>query len=67
MLRNKRKELGINQQKMGELIGVSKTTVCAWETKLKSPTLDKMQLIINAYKLTDLEVLELIKEFAKEI
>lgn len=40
---------GLNQEEAAKLIGVSKTTVCSWETYKTYPTVEQLPLIERAY------------------
>lgn len=40
---------GLNQQEAAELIGVSKTTLCSWETYKSYPTVAQLPKIEAAY------------------
>ncbi|MGN1406003.1 MAG: helix-turn-helix transcriptional regulator [Erysipelotrichaceae bacterium] len=39
----KRKEIGLSQEKPGELFGVSRQTVYKWEADMTIPELDKLK------------------------
>lgn len=47
-IRNKRKEMGFTQQKLGDLVGVSKTTVSQWEKGDYSPNGENLSLLARA-------------------
>ena len=41
-LKEKRKEMGFTQKQLGEMIGVTKVSICCYENGTRTPTLDTL-------------------------
>lgn len=65
-LKQARKRLKLTQQEMAQILGVSRMTITYYETNTMSPVAKDMYKIARAYKLTDLEVAQWIKEISEE-
>ncbi len=48
-----RLRLGLTQEKIGEMIGVRKTTVCNYESGYSTPTTSRINVITNTFNLDD--------------
>lgn len=46
-LKEKRKELGLTQQALGDLIGVGKSVVCCYEKETRNPTLESIIELVH--------------------
>ena len=51
-IRKKRIELGISQQELGDLVGVSKVSVCGYEKGNRTPTVETFILLTEVLKTT---------------
>ena len=58
VLRHKREELGISQEKLAELAGVDRSYVSILERGLKSPTVETLERICTALETLPERVLE---------
>jgi transcriptional regulator with XRE-family HTH domain len=47
-LKEKRKELGFTQKQLGEMVGVTKVSICCYESGTRTPTLDTLVDLANA-------------------
>lgn len=56
IVRKRRLELGLKQSDIAKRLGVSVTTVSAWETGQRTPSLEDMQEISAAYESTPAEL-----------
>ena len=45
-IRKKRIELGLSQEELGDLIGVSKVSVCGYEKGNRTPTIETVILLV---------------------
>ena len=62
MLKDKRQRLSLTTAEMAEIVGVSEATISYYENYKRFPLLNKLTAIQEAYKLSDEELLEYIKE-----
>ena len=62
MLKDKRQRLSLTTAEMAEIVGVSEATIRYYENYKRFPLLNKLTTIQEAYKLSDEELLEYIKE-----
>ena len=62
MLKDKRHRLSLTTAEMAEIVGVSEATISYYENYKRFPLLNKLTTIQEAYKLSDEELLEYIKE-----
>ena len=62
MLKDKRQRLSLTTAEMAEIVGVSEATISYYENYKRFPLLNKLTTIQEAYKLSDEELLEYIKE-----
>ena len=62
MLKDKRQRLSSTTAEMAEIGGVSEATISYYENYLRFPNINKLTTIQMAYKLSDEELLEYIKE-----
>lgn len=46
-LRDLRKEKRLNQQELGELIGVTKVSICGYEKGTRTPTLETLKKLVD--------------------
>ena len=51
-IKKKRIELGISQQELGDLVGVSKVSICGYEKGNRTPTVDTFILLTEVLKTT---------------
>ena len=65
MLKDKRQRLSLTTAEMAEIVGVSEATISYYENYKRFPLLNKLTTIQEAYKLSDEELLEYIKECNK--
>lgn len=47
-LKEKRKEMGFTQKQLGEMVGVTKVSICCYENGTRTPTLDTLIDLANA-------------------
>ncbi len=47
-LKEKRKEMGFTQKQLGEIVGVTKVSICCYENGTRTPTLDTLVDLANA-------------------
>jgi len=47
-LKEKRKEMGFTQKQLGEMVGVTKVSICCYENGTRTPTLDTLVDLANA-------------------
>ena len=66
VLKEARKRLKLTQTDIAKELGVSRMTITYYETNVMSPVAKDMYKIAGAYKLTDLEVAQWIKEISEE-
>ena len=66
MLKDKRQRLGLTTAEMAEIVGVSEATISYYENYKRFPLLNKLTTIQMAYRLSDEELLEYIKECNKK-
>ena len=57
-IRNEREKKGLNQKQFAELLCVSPSTVCKWETGVNLPDVDKMESIAKILEVSIPELLE---------
>ena len=62
ILKDKRQRLSLTTAEMAEIVGVSEATISYYENYKRFPLLNKLTTIQEAYKLSDEELLEYIKE-----
>ena len=62
MLKDKRQRLSLTTAEMAEIVGVSEATISYYENYKRFPNITKLTTIQMAYKLSDEELLEYIKE-----
>ena len=62
MLKDKRQRLSLTTAEMAEIVGVSEATISYYENYKRFPLLNKLTTIQEAYRLSDEELLEYIKE-----
>ncbi len=46
-LKNRRKELNLTQEQLGELIGVGKAAICCYEKETRNPTIENIIELIH--------------------
>ena len=63
MLKDKRQRLSLTTAEMAEIVGVSEATISYYENYKRFPLLNKLTTIQEAYRLSDEELLEYIKEY----
>ena len=51
-IKEARKSKGLSQQQLGDMLGVSKVSVCGYETGTRIPTLDNFVQLIEILDLT---------------
>lgn len=51
-IKKKRIELGLNQEELGKLVGVSKVSICGYEKGTRTPTIDTFILLVRELKVT---------------
>lgn len=69
LIKTKRKEKEITQEKLAEMIGTSKQTIANWENDRNKPQLNDEELInsiINVLKISKGELIESITKFSTE-
>ena len=66
MLKDKRQRLSLTTAEMAEIVGVSEATISYYENYKRFPLLNKLTTIQEAYRLSDEELLEYIKECNKK-
>lgn len=52
VIRNKRKEKGITQQRLADFIGVSKASVSKWESNQSYPDITILPLIVTYFDIS---------------
>ena len=57
-IKEKRKEMGLSQEQLGELIGVTKVAVWGYENGTKTPKIENFLKIMEVLNLTPDELLE---------
>ena len=62
ILKEKREQLSLTLDEMAEIVGVSEATISYYENYKRFPLLNKLTTIQEAYRLSDEELLEYIKE-----
>ena len=62
ILKDKRQRLSLTTAEMAEIVGVSEATISYYENYKRFPLLNKLTAIQEAYRLSDEELLEYIKE-----
>ena len=62
ILKDKRQRLSLTTAEMAEIVGVSEATISYYENYKRFPLLNKLTTIQEAYRLSDEELLEYIKE-----
>lgn len=62
MLKDKRQRLSLTTVEMAEIVGVSEATISYYENYQRFPNITKLTTIQMAYRLSDEELLEYIKE-----
>ena len=62
MLKDKRQRLSLTTSEMAEIVGVSEATISYYENYQRFPNITKLTTIQMAYRLSDEELLEYIKE-----
>ena len=62
MLKDKRQKLSLTTSEIAEIVGVSEATISYYENYQRFPNITKLITIQEAYKLSDEELLEYIKE-----
>lgn len=62
MLKDKRQRLSLTTIEMAEILGVSEATISYYENYQRFPNITKLTTIQEAYRLSDEELLEYIKE-----
>ena len=62
ILKDKRQRLSLTTAEMAEIVGVSEATISYYENYKRFPSIDKLTTIQMAYRLSDEELLEYIKE-----
>ncbi len=48
-LKELRRERGITQKQLAEVLGVSKTTVCQWETMKQEPSIEMLMTLADYF------------------
>ena len=51
-LKELRKEKKLTQEKLSKIIGVSKTTICQWETEKQEPSLKDLVFLSNFFNVS---------------
>ena len=62
MLKDKRQRLSLTTSEIAEIVGVSEATISYYENYQRFPNITKLTTIQMAYRLSDEELLEYIKE-----
>ena len=62
ILRDKRQKLSLTTSEIAEIVGVSEATISYYENYQRFPNITKLTTIQMAYRLSDEELLEYIKE-----
>ena len=62
ILKDKRQRLSLTTAEMAEIVGVSEATISYYENYKRFPNITKLTTIQEAYRLSDEELLEYIKE-----
>ena len=62
ILKDKRQRLSLTTSEIAEIVGVSEATISYYENYLRFPNITKLTTIQMAYRLSDEELLEYIKE-----
>ena len=62
MLKDKRQKLSLTTSEIAEIVGVSEATISYYENYQRFPNITKLTTIQMAYRLSDEELLEYIKE-----
>lgn len=62
ILKDKRQRLSLTTSEIAEIVGVSEATISYYENFKRFPQVDKLITIQMAYKLSDDELLEYIRE-----
>ena len=62
ILKDKRQRLSLTTSEIAEIVGVSEATISYYENFKRFPQVDKLTTIQEAYRLSDEELLEYIKE-----
>lgn len=62
ILKDKRQRLSLTTSEIAEIVGVSEATISYYENYQRFPNITKLTTIQMAYKLSDDELLEYIKE-----
>ena len=62
ILKDKRQKLSLTTSEIAEIIGVSEATISYYENYQRFPNITKLTTIQMAYRLSDEELLEYIKE-----
>ena len=62
ILKDKRQRLSLTTSEIAEIVGVSEATISYYENYNRFPLLNKLTTIQMAYRLSDEELLEYIKE-----
>ena len=62
ILKDKRQRLSLTTSEIAEIVGVSEATISYYENYQRFPNINKLTTIQMAYKLSDEELLEYIKE-----
>ena len=62
ILKDKRQRLSLTTSEIAEIVGVSEATISYYENYQRFPNITKLTTIQMAYRLSDDELLEYIKE-----
>lgn len=62
ILKDKRQRLSLTTSEIAEIVGVSEATISYYENFKRFPQVDKLTAIQLAYRLSDDELLEYIRE-----
>ena len=62
ILKDKRQRLSLTTSEIAEIVGVSEATISYYENYQRFPNITKLTTIQMAYRLSDEELLEYIKE-----
>ena len=62
ILKDKRQKLSLTTSEIAEIVGVSEATISYYENYQRFPNITKLTTIQMAYRLSDEELLEYIKE-----
>ena len=62
ILKDKRQRLSLTTSEIAEIVGVSEATISYYENYQRFPNISKLTTIQMAYRLSDEELLEYIKE-----